>query len=61
MRFEIYESPWDGQWYWRLKAQNGRIICDGAEGYCSKWNAKRAARRTRYLMILDGPIVEVER
>lgn len=37
-------------WYWRLLAKNGQVIADGAEGYASKGNAKRAARRARELM-----------
>ena len=41
MTFEIYAGN-DGWWYWRLKAGNGRIVADGAEGYSSKGSCKRA-------------------
>ena len=38
------------QWYWRCIASNGRIVCDGSEGYVSKSNAVRAAKRAAALM-----------
>lgn len=36
----IYEAK-DG-WRWRLVAENGKIVADGAEAYDSKSNAHRA-------------------
>ena len=36
-QFEVYESH--DRWYWRLKARNGQIIADGAQGYARKENA----------------------
>lgn len=33
-------------WYWRLRAGNGRVIADGAEGYSRKDAAVRAAWTT---------------
>ena len=35
----------DGQWYWRYCAKNGQISAIAGEGYKTKSNAKRAARR----------------
>lgn len=32
-------------WRWRLRASNGHIVADGSEGYASRKNAERAARR----------------
>jgi len=32
-----------GDWYWRAKAKNGRIVCDGAEGYKRLSGAVRGA------------------
>lgn len=32
MKFELYRDK-KGLWRWRLKANNGRIIADSAEGY----------------------------
>lgn len=31
-----------GEWRWRLKARNGRIVADSAEGYTRKDGAERA-------------------
>lgn len=42
-RVEVFEGR-DGQWYWRAVAGNGEIV-SASEGYVSKWNAKRGARR----------------
>lgn len=43
--FEIYQDT-SGDWRWRLRAANGRIVADSAEGYASKRNAKRAVMST---------------
>jgi len=42
-RVEVYQGP-RATWRWRARAANGEIIATG-EGYVSKWNAKRGARR----------------
>jgi len=34
-----------GEWRWRLKARNGRIVADCAEGYRRRGAARRAAAR----------------
>ena len=51
---EVYEgTDWQGLsglWYWRLVARNGKTVADGAEGYASVSNARRAARRVQKLM-----------
>jgi len=39
--FEIYQDK-AAEWRWRLKAHNGQIIADSAEGYVSKANVERA-------------------
>ncbi len=41
LKFHIYEDS-AGAWRWRLKARNGRIVADGAQGYSSQWHAERA-------------------
>lgn len=38
------------QWHWRLRAANGHIIADGAEGYSRKGNVLRAAERIAALL-----------
>lgn len=44
MYTHFYEDA-AGEWRWRLKAANGKIIADSAEGYASQSNAQRAWRR----------------
>jgi uncharacterized protein YegP (UPF0339 family) len=43
MKVQIYQGK-NKKWYWRVVARNGRIIADGAQGYASKANVKRAFR-----------------
>jgi uncharacterized protein YegP (UPF0339 family) len=42
--FQVYKSLTAvvDPWYWRLVAPNGKTVADSAEGYSSKWNARRA-------------------
>jgi len=35
MTYEYYKDA-KGEWRWRLKASNGRIIADSAEGYTTE-------------------------
>lgn len=35
----------DGDYYWRIKAPNGKAISDGCQGYASRSGVYRAARR----------------
>ena len=44
MRYHIWEGL-DGQWYWAAIHVNGEIVADGAEGYATRSNARRAVRR----------------
>ncbi len=39
MRFVIFKSEKNGQWYWRLVAANHQIVAVGGEGYVSKQGA----------------------
>ena len=43
--FELYRDA-GGLWRWRLRARNGRIVADSAEGYASRRNARRAIGTT---------------
>jgi uncharacterized protein YegP (UPF0339 family) len=45
---EVYEDS-AREWRWRIKHANGRIIADGGEGYSTRSNAIRAARRLRWI------------
>jgi uncharacterized protein YegP (UPF0339 family) len=38
MKFEIYKDK-NGEWRWRIKAANGKIIADSSEGYKNKQDA----------------------
>lgn len=46
MKFEIYQGK-DKKWYWRVRADNGKIVADGAQGYANKGSAKRAVKTFR--------------
>ncbi len=51
--FEIYKDA-KGDWRWRLRARNGRIVADSAEGYASKRNAKAAVATT--VLVVDDAL-----
>jgi uncharacterized protein YegP (UPF0339 family) len=44
MRVQIVKGNGRHPWYVRLIAENGEVLTV-SEGYYSKWNAQRAARR----------------
>ena len=44
MKIQIYKDK-RGEWRWRIKTKNGRVIADSAEGYKRKSGAARAAYR----------------
>jgi uncharacterized protein YegP (UPF0339 family) len=33
------------KWRWRRKAENGKTIAAGGQGFTTKWSAKRSASR----------------
>ncbi len=39
--FQIYRGS-NGNWYWRLRDTNHKIIADGSEGYVTEQNVIRA-------------------
>ena len=45
-KFELYQSP-NGEFRWRLRADNGNIIATGGEGYASKASAKAGIESVR--------------
>jgi uncharacterized protein YegP (UPF0339 family) len=48
-KFELYKSS-NGEYRWRLRADNGNIIATGGEGYASKATAQagiESVKRTR--------------
>ena len=54
MKLELFKGDGLQPWYLRLKAANGKTLAV-SEGYFSKWNAKRAARKN----FPDVPLVEI--
>lgn len=44
MSVEIFKGSGVQPWYVRLVSNNGQVLSI-SEGYVSKWNAKRAAKR----------------
>lgn len=38
---EIYRSATARAWFWRVKARNGRIVADSAEGYKTEAKARK--------------------
>lgn len=49
-KFQIYrDHAW--QWRWRLVAGNGEIVA-ASEGYVSRYNAERSARRVKEIAAL---------
>ena len=34
------------RWRWRVVSSNGQIVASSGEAFFSKWNAKRAPRKT---------------
>jgi uncharacterized protein YegP (UPF0339 family) len=44
-RFQVYQDR-AGEWRWRLRAANGQIVADSAEGYTRKHDAERAVETT---------------
>jgi len=39
MTFEVYQDK-AGEWRWRLKSRNGRIVGDSSEGYHNEADCK---------------------
>ena len=50
---ELVKMAGKQPWYLRLVSRNGEVL-SVSEGYFSKWNAKRAARKN----FADVPLVE---
>lgn len=41
MKAEIFPGS-DGQWYWRMKSSNGRILACGGEGFVTVHNCRES-------------------
>jgi len=53
MKFTIWQDK-AGAWRWTLRARNGLIIADSAQGYASRAQVKRMCARINFVF----PIVE---
>ncbi|HMG72260.1 MAG TPA: DUF1508 domain-containing protein [Pyrinomonadaceae bacterium] len=42
MNYHYYKDN-KGEWHWRLKAANGRILADSGEGYSSEQEASKTS------------------
>lgn len=49
MKIEVYQDT-KGEWRWRAKAGNGRIVADSGEGYSSMSGAERAIKTALKVM-----------
>jgi uncharacterized protein YegP (UPF0339 family) len=43
-QIEVWKSPADGEWYWRLRGRNGRVLAVGGEGFQRRGGAIKGAR-----------------
>lgn len=44
--FEVYEDN-AGQWRWRLRARNGRLLASSGQGFASRANVERSVKDVR--------------
>lgn len=58
MTFEVYADK-KHEWRWRLRARNGRIVADGAEGYVRKQGCVVAVVRIKKALAVNGPFLWV--
>ena len=53
--FEYFEGL-DKKWYWRVVAENGKIVADGSEGYNQKHDCLDAIDRFRKYNLLTAEV-----
>ena len=58
-KLEIYRDA-RGEWRWRLRASNGRILADSGEGYRRRASVRKAVECVRSILADDVPVVEVQ-
>ena len=59
-KLEIYRDG-RGEWRWRLRASNGRILADSSEGYRRRASVRKAVERVRSILATDALVTEVLR
>lgn len=56
MKLTVYRGVHNRQWYWRIRAKNGKCLADSSEGYARKRDCLRMAHK----VAAGGYPVEVE-
>lgn len=58
MKFTVYQDS-NGGWRWRLRAKNGRIVADSAEGYRSRRHCAGMCKRINpaFRVVCEGPYI----
>ena len=60
MKFEYWQSLTGGMyWYWHLKADNGKVVADGGEGYVSEYGGKEAIERFKH-KVADADVLPLK-
>lgn len=60
MKFEIYKDV-KGEWRWRLKARNGKIIAVSGEGYKRKRSVDDTINTIRKMHWTHSKVIEVKK
>lgn len=56
MRFELHKDH-GGDWRWRLRATNGNVVADSAEGYRRREDCERGIELVK--ASADAPVVDM--
>lgn len=59
MKFQVYRDK-AGEWRWRLRAKNGRIVADSGEGYKRKTTMLKTLTNIIDIISTEGYKLEVE-
>lgn len=59
MKFQVYKDK-AGEWRWRLRAKNGRIVADSGEGYKRKTTMLKTLTNIIDIISTEGYKLEVE-
>ena len=52
MKFHVYKDH-KGEWRWRLKAANGKVLADSGEGYNSKQACKAGIELVKTASVVE--------
>jgi uncharacterized protein YegP (UPF0339 family) len=54
-KVQVWRSPKDGQWRWSVRASNGRVTADSAEGYRTRRACVNGALSTLRTLLAAAP------